>query len=181
MQASSSILKQGVTGARRPRIGIFLEENLFISAQKVGKRVEFRAIMQMARSLGTVVHASAHLSYDANQSAGSALQGWWMALSKCGFIVNAKPRGTTGDGRQKSRVDVDMAFAIGRETFSKGLDLVVVGTGDGDFANLVHELGSANVPTVILCPDKGCTSPELLLAAATFFELDELPRVPAAL
>lgn len=166
---------------RRLRIGIFLEENLFIGARKAGKRVEFAAILGMARSLGDVVHAGAYFSYDAYRSAGSALNPMWMSLRHTGFAVDAKPRATTGSGDQKSRVDVDLAFAIGRVTFTKGLDLVVLGTGDGDFANLVRELGSAGVATVLLCPGKGRTSPDLLLAATTFFDVDELRDMPDAL
>lgn len=166
---------------RRLRIGIFLEENLFIGARKAGKRVDFAAILGMARSMGDVVHAGAYFSYDAFQSAGSALSPMWMSLRHAGFAVDAKPRATTGCGGQKSRVDVDMAFAVGKATFAKSLDLVVLGTGDGDFANLVRDLGSAGVATVLLCPGKGCTCPELVLAATTFFDIDELKDMPSAL
>lgn len=165
---------------RRPRIGIFLEENLFIRARKSGKFVDLAAIRSMASSIGEIVHASAHLSYDANQSSGSAMNSLWMALRRAGFQVFAEPRGTTGHGQQKSRVDVDMAYAIGRLTVTKGLDMVVLGTGDGDFTNLVRDLGAATVTTVILSPGRDQTSPDLLMAAATFFEVEELPAAAYA-
>ena len=64
-------------------------------------------------------------------------------------------------------------------TFVKGIDICILGTGDGDFANLVHELGSANVATVVLSPGKEHTSPDLLLSATTFFDIEELDRVAA--
>jgi uncharacterized LabA/DUF88 family protein len=166
--------------SRKPRIGIFLEENLFIGARKSGRYVDVHAIKAMARSIGEVVHASAHLSYDAGQTSGSAMKPLWMALRRAGFTVLTAPRATTGNGRQKSRVDVDMAYAIGRVTFTKGLDMVVLGTGDGDFTNLVRDLEAAAVTTVILSPGKNQTSPDLLLASTTFFDVEELADVAAA-
>lgn len=171
---------QSTLVSRRPRIGIFLEENLFISARRSGKYVDLAAIRAMAHSLGEIVHASAHLSYDANQSSGTAMKPLWMALRRAGFTVDAEPRATTGCGHQKSRVDVDMAFTIGRVTFTKGLEMVVLGTGDGDFTNLVRDLEAATVTTVILSPGKEHTSPDLLMATTTFFEIEELPAVAEA-
>lgn len=177
---SNANAKPGIAVNRRPRIGIFLEENLFIGARKSGRFVDLAAIRSMANSIGEIVHACAHLSYDANQSSGSAMNPLWMALRRAGFQVFAETRATTGHGQQKSRVDVDMAYAIGRVTFTKGLDMVVLGTGDGDFTNLVRDLGAAAVTTVILSPGRDQTSPDLLMAAATFFEVEELPAAAYA-
>jgi len=180
MNASNSLKKSRPIASRKPRIGVFLEENLFIGARKSGRYVDVHAIRAMAQSIGEIVHASAHLSYDANQTSGSAMRPLWIALRRAGFTVYAAPRATTGNGQQKSRVDVDMAYAIGRVTFAKGLDMVVLGTGDGDFANLVRDLEAAAITTVILSPGRNQTSPDLLLASTTFFEVEELPAVAAA-
>lgn len=180
MNKVNTVSKTHVSASRKPRIGIFLEENLFIGARRSGKYVDFHAINSLARSLGEVVHASAHLSFDASQTSGSAMNPLWMALRRAGFTVHAAPRATTGNGQLKSRVDVDMAYEIGRVTFAKDLEMVVLGTGDGDFANLVRDLEAAAVTTVILSPGKEHTSPDLLLATTTFFEVEELPAAAAA-
>lgn len=157
-----------------PRVGIFLEENLLISARKSGQYLDFNAVMGVAQSLGSVVHASVHLSHASNAGVDEGTRRVSGALGHAGFEVVLQPRARSAAGQEKSRVDVDLAFMIARVAIQESLDVCIVGTGDSDFVNILGELETLGTTTMLLCPGKGQTSPELLLSASAFLSIDEL-------
>lgn len=163
----------------RPRVGIFIEENLIIGARKSGLYLDFRRLTDVARGIGVMVHASAHISYSPTGPIDGATRRLGMALRHSGFTVDVKPRSMTSNGREKSRVDNDISFAIARVAIQKDLDVVILGSGDGDFVNVLGELNAMGLRTLVVAPGKRRTSPELLMAATTFLDIAELAEVPA--
>lgn len=160
--------------SRTPRVGVFIDESLLNAAREAGLYLDFAAIMKVARSLGSVVNASAHLSHTPYQRADDRTHKVCLALRHAGFRVDLKPRGLTGAGLEKSRVGVDLAFSIARVALQHSLDIVCVGTDDPELANVIREVERFGTKTLLICLGSGTSSRELMQVASTYVAIDEL-------
>jgi uncharacterized LabA/DUF88 family protein len=121
----------------RRRVGVFLDiANLFMSARESrGGRVSFRGVLERAMQLGDVVLARAYVSEGQNPTQHQGLE---TALREAGYAVRLLALRRHPDGRAKANWDLGMATDLMRSI--DDLDVVVLGTGDGDFAELVRWL-----------------------------------------
>ena len=92
------------------------------------------------------------------------------ALRHAGYKVFTKKPKTFDDGTVKADWDVGMTVQI--QSLRTKLDVVVLGTGDGDFLPLVSALKAAHVRVELASfPER--TAKELIAAVDSFVELDE--------
>lgn len=124
------------------RVGVFLDvANLYASAREAhAARINYRGILEQAARLGEVVVARAYVSEGQDPTRHVGLEA---ALREVGYEVRLLVLRRYPDGRVKANWDLGMATDVMRS--AHGLDVVVLGTGDGDFAELVRWLREEGV------------------------------------
>lgn len=157
------------------RVGIFVDgANLFFSTRDAhGACVHYGALQARAAQLGEVTVARAYI-VDVQDAV--AQQMFEAALKGAGFDVRLLPLRRLSDGRVKANWDLGMATDIMR---MKGdLDVVLLATGDGDFAELVRWLREEGL-RVYVASVRRHTAQDLVDAADGWIPVeDDLLRPP---
>ena len=115
-------------------------QNMFYSARKIkNSRLDFSKLMrkavrgrQLIRAITYVVNAP-----DVDQTNFNDM------LRRNGYEIKSKELRQRADG--SSKADWDMGLAIDVVSMAHKLDIVVLVSGDGDFADLVYHLKSMGV------------------------------------
>jgi len=151
------------------RAGVYVDaSNISMNG---GRGMRYDVLRELAcRAGGDPQRLNAYMAYDA-QRAGSdpdyrnKMQNYHAALRDQGFRITIKEvkryRDDDGEESKKSNVDLDMAVDLLTE--SDRLDSVLIGTGDGDFVNVVKALQTKGVRVEVLAFDN--VSGELKAAA----------------
>ncbi len=121
----------------RRRVGVFLDvANLYVSAREAhAARISYRGLLERAAQLGEVILARAYVSESQDPARHQGLE---TVLREAGYRVHLLALRRYPDGRVKANWDLGMATDVMRSIAD--LDVVVLGTGDGDFAELVRWL-----------------------------------------
>ncbi|OGD61044.1 hypothetical protein A3A71_02285 [Candidatus Berkelbacteria bacterium RIFCSPLOWO2_01_FULL_50_28] len=155
------------------RVGVFIDvQNLYYSARAMYESyVNFGKILETAIGKRQIIRSLAYVI----KSEAPKEQGFFDALSKAGLEICSKDIQIFAGGAKKG--DWDVGIAVDAIKIADRLDVVVLVTGDGDFAPLVTYLKE----------NKGCrvegiafgrsTSGKLLEVLDQFTDLDSNPKL----
>jgi uncharacterized LabA/DUF88 family protein len=123
------------------RVGVFVDvQNMFYSAKHLQKaKLNFAKLMEKAVNGRQLIRAICYVieNPDIDQSAFLEM------LIKNGYEIKSKQLRMRADGSSKG--DWDMGLAVDAVSLANKLDIVVLVSGDGDFADLVRHLQSRGV------------------------------------
>ncbi len=121
---------------KEQRVGVLMDvSNMYHSARNLfTARVNFGKILEQATGDRKLVRAVAYVI----KSTSPDEQPFLEALEKAGFEIKQKDLQVFSDGSKKG--DWDVGIAIDAVKLSPRLDVVVLVTGDGDFAPLIAYL-----------------------------------------
>ncbi len=155
--------------ARARRVGVFVDAvNLSLSAREAHDcGVRYGALLDRSRELGEVTLARAYVAGHSVAEKQAALE---TALRRAGFEVRTPPLRQLSDGRLKANWDLGMATDLMRSMHD--LDVIVLGTGDSDFVELVRWLREEGLQ-VHVAGVSGHTAGELIAAADGWIPLGE--------
>ncbi len=149
------------------RVGVFIDvQNLYYSARAMYQsRVNFNEILKEAVGGRRLIRAIAYVI----QADMPEEQSFFDALTKAGFEVKKKELQTFAGGHQKGDWDVGIAMDIVK--LMPKLDVVVLCSGDGDFAPLLEYLQMSGQLTETLSFGKS-TSSKIKELTDHFIDLD---------
>lgn len=139
-----------------------------------GQRLRYDRLLEWARRQGELVAAVAFAAYDPGNPEQMAFLN---ALSAIGFRVRSMPV-RQENGRPSGNMDV--ALALETEKLSGQVDLVILGSGDGDFVPLVESLASQGKVVWVLAP-RGVLSMDLARVAHRVILIERLAEEEAGL
>ncbi|MEK7298394.1 MAG: NYN domain-containing protein [Candidatus Margulisiibacteriota bacterium] len=123
------------------RVGVFVDvQNMWYSAKHLhNAKLNFAKLMEKAVRGRQLIRAICYVIENPDLDQKSFLE----MLGKTGFEIKSKPLRQRADGSAKG--DWDMGLAIDAVCLASKLDIVVLVTGDGDFADLVYFLKGRGV------------------------------------
>jgi len=126
-----AIIKQ-----KNQRVGVFIDtQNLYHTAKHIYKRkVNFANVLRDVLAGRNLVRAIAYVITTENEDEKAFLG----ALTKVGIETKSKPLQIFYDGSKKA--DWDTGLAIDAVSLAPKLDVVIIVSGDGDFAPLCEYL-----------------------------------------
>lgn len=150
------------------RVGVFVDvQNMYYSARNLhNKKVNFEKILKTAVEHRKLVRAFAYvIKADVKEEAG-----FFEALEKIGFDVRTKDLQVFHGGSKKGDWDVGICMDIIR--LAPKLDVVVLVSGDGDFADLLDHVKSLGCRAEVIA--FGRSASHLLKEQADeFYDLDK--------
>lgn len=165
----SSAMEKLRRHGRLKRIGLFVDvQNLIITGRaEYGGSLDFKALLKKAEegpesASRLVVEAYAYLAEDPLQEKTNLKN----TLKELGFVVRTRPILYRADGTAKGNWDLGMAVEVLEK--ADRLDIVILGTGDGDFLDLVRHLKEKkpHLKVEIVCFDSPRHTSEMLIRAA---------------
>lgn len=159
MIALYAILHSMIT-IQQQRVGVFVDvQNMYYSAKALySAKVDFGKILELALTDRTLIRAIAYVIKADNKLE----QPFFESLQKRGFEVKAKDLQTFYGGNKKGDWDVGIAMDIMR--LAAKLDVVVLVSGDGDFAELLKHVKALGCRAEVVAFSQSCSS---LLRAET--------------
>jgi uncharacterized LabA/DUF88 family protein len=153
------------------RVGVFIDvQNLYYSARNIyNARVNFNEILAEAVGGRKLIRAIAYVvKADMPEE-----HTFFEALEKAGFEVKYKELQTFAGGHQKADWDVGIAIDIIKQM--NKLDVVILASGDGDFAPLLEYLQMTGQLTETIAFGKSSSS-RIKELTDHFIDLDENPQ-----
>ncbi len=155
------------------RVGVFVDvQNMFYSAKRLkNAKLNFLKLMEKAVRGRQLIRALCYVieNPDIDQSAFIEM------LKNNGYEIKSKPLRFRSDGSSKG--DWDMGIAIDAVTMVDKLDIVVLVSGDGDFADLVYHLKSRGV-LVEAISFMGSTNEDLIKAVDYHIPIEKDLLIP---
>ena len=153
------------------RVGVFVDvQNLYYSARNIySARVKFNEVLDSAVAGRKLIRAIAYV-VEANMPEEKT---FFDALEKAGFEVKRKELQTFAGGHQKGDWDVGIAMDIVK--LMNKLDVVVLCSGDGDYAPLLEFMQMSGQFTETVAFGKSCSG-KIKELTDYFIDLDENPR-----
>ncbi|MGR3220373.1 MAG: LabA-like NYN domain-containing protein [Candidatus Anammoxibacter sp.] len=150
------------------RIGIFVDvQNMFYSAKALHhSKIDYSKLLLEVVDGRNLIRAIAYVV----QKAEVDQSGFIEALTRLGYEIKTKELRMRADGTAKG--DWDMGIAIDTIAIAPKLDTVVLVSGDGDFAPLVHMLKARGCRVEVISFRKS-TAIELVEAATNYTAIEE--------
>jgi len=121
------------------KIGVFIDvSNIYYCVNKKykGKKLDYKKYMEYIRSLGDVTIANAYGAQVRNQAAS-----FLYCLKQIGITpMYSTPKSFTDNGIVSKKADYDVKITVDIIDAAPGLDIVVLGSADSDFAPLLKSL-----------------------------------------
>lgn len=151
------------------RVGVFIDVgNMYHSAKNLyNTRVNFGEVLKTATSSRLLIRAIAYVV----RSHSAEEQGFFEALEKQGFELKIKDLQIFPDGTKKG--DWDVGLSVDAIKSADKLDVVVLVTGDGDYAPLVLYLKENKGCIVEVMAFGQTTSAKLIEQADDFIDLEK--------
>jgi uncharacterized LabA/DUF88 family protein len=150
------------------RVGVFVDvQNLYYSAKALyGHKVNFDEILKEAISDRQLIRAIAYtIKADMPEE-----QSFFDALESIGFEVKSKELQTFVSGQKKG--DWDVGIAVDVLKLAPKLDVIVLCSGDGDYAELLHHAKAEGCRAEVISFGKS-TSAKLLEEVDDFIDIDK--------
>lgn len=170
------------------RVGLFVDtQNLYHSARDYyGQNVNFESLLRYAVGGRHLVRATA---YVVEREGDTSAWPFIYKLSTIGFKVrrmNLTLKETTEQGKPIFEGNWDMGIAADMVRLMQTLDTVVLGSGDGDFVDIIEVMMERGTRVEVVS-FKETTSQKLIDCVDRFIHLPEIPepfvpnkeRVPA--
>ncbi|HQO27469.1 MAG TPA: NYN domain-containing protein [Candidatus Pacearchaeota archaeon] len=154
--------------SKEQRVGVFIDvQNLYHTAKNIYKtRVDFGQILKEAIDGRKLIRAFAYVI----RTKGGEEKAFFDALSQLGIETRVKDLKEFYSGVKKANWDVGLAVDAIR--VGPGVDVVVIVSGDGDFAPLVEYLKNRGKRVEVVAFGK-TTAQELIEVADEFINLDQ--------
>ncbi|ADH63539.1 MAG: NYN domain-containing protein [Deinococcota bacterium] len=158
------------------RVGLFVDtQNLYHSARDYyEKNVNFESLLKHAVSGRQLVRATA---YVVEREGDTSAWPFIYKLSTIGYRVrrmNLTLKETTDEGKPIYEGNWDMGIAADMVRLMHTLDVVVLGSGDGDFVDIIEVLMERGIRVEVVA-FKETTSQRLIDAVDRFVHLPEIP------
>jgi uncharacterized LabA/DUF88 family protein len=149
------------------KIGVFVDvQNIYYTTREaLGRSFNYRAFFAELTTRGEVVVANA---YAIKRQDDSQIK-FQDALRHIGFEVKLKPFIQRSDGSAKG--DWDVGITIDIMEAAAGLDLVVLLSGDGDFACLLEHIKNKHKLQTEVCSVRALTAQSLINSASRFQDI----------
>ena len=159
----------------RPRVGVFIDtQNLYHSARDLLERtVNFETILQVATEDRELVHA---ISYTVKREGEATSRPFIYKLSTLGFKVrrmNLTLHHVTDGGKPIYEGNWDMGIVADMFRLMDHLDVIVLGSGDGDFTDIVEVLQERGKRVEVIA-FREHTAQKLIDAADRFTHLPDI-------
>ncbi|MDT8387296.1 MAG: NYN domain-containing protein [Thiogranum sp.] len=150
------------------RIAVFVDvQNIYYTTRQIyGRQFNYRKLWQRISAGGEIVSAIAY----AIERDDEKQRQFQNALRQIGFAVKLKPYIQRSDGSAKG--DWDVGITIDIMDTAKGVDCVVLLSGDGDFDLLLDRLRSDFGVSTEVYGVPGLTAQSLIAAAATYHPIE---------
>ncbi|MCH2191014.1 MAG: NYN domain-containing protein [Gammaproteobacteria bacterium] len=150
------------------RVAIFVDvQNIYYTTkQAFGRSFDYRKLWEDVSFLGEIVHANAY----AIESKHIGQQNFQSALRAIGFKVKLKPFIQRSDGSAKG--DWDVGITLDVIDIAPSVDIVVLLSGDGDFAMLIEKVKNDYGAASHVYGVKSLTAKALMDAADRFTPID---------
>ncbi|MDX2004253.1 MAG: NYN domain-containing protein [Meiothermus sp.] len=157
------------------RVGLFVDtQNLYHSARDYyGQNVNFESLMRFAVGGRQLVRATA---YVVEREGDTSAWPFIYKLSTIGFRVrrmNLTLKETTDEGKPIYEGNWDMGIAADMVRLMHTLDVVVLGSGDGDFVDIIEVLMERGIRVEVVA-FKETTAQKLIDAVDRFVHLPEI-------
>jgi uncharacterized LabA/DUF88 family protein len=124
------------------RLALFIDgANLYATSKSLGFDIDYKRLLTLFRSKGTMVRALYYTALAENDEYSSIrpLIDW---LDYNGYTMVTKPTKEFTDslGRRKVKANMDIELTVDAMRLSEALDHIVLFSGDGDFRPLVAAL-----------------------------------------
>ncbi|MFC6617560.1 NYN domain-containing protein [Deinococcus radiophilus] len=161
----------------KPRVGIFIDtQNLYHSARDLLERtVNFETLLHTGADGRELVHA---IAYTVEREGEATARPFIYKLSTLGFKVrrmNLTMHYVGDSGRPIYEGNWDMGMVADMVRLMDHLDIVVLGSGDGDFTDMVEVLQERGKRVEVLA-FREHTAQKLIDAADRFIHLPDLPE-----
>lgn len=158
-----------LTKHKDQRVGVFIDVgNMYHSAKNLyGTRVNFQEVLKTATALRLLIRAIAYVV----RSHSTEEQSFFEALEKQGFELKIKDLQVFPDGTKKG--DWDVGLSVDAIKSADKLDVIVLVTGDGDYAPLVLYLKENKGCIVEVMAFGQTTSAKLIEQADDFVDLEK--------
>ena len=158
----------------RERVAIFLDwQNLEGAFREMGGQPDILALRDYLAAgrdlMETFVFAGIHPNHVEGNTRFQAF------LRREGFLVRTKPAKLVGNGQVRCNLDVEMALDAMEFAREVKPDIVVLGTGDGDFTPLAERLRLMGIRLEVAATP-ATISGVLLEAASGFIDLERAVR-----
>ena len=131
------------------RIGVFMDvSNLYYSTINKfnGRKLNYQKYLDYIKDLGDVVKAIAYGAQLKDEA-----KSFISCLNNMGFDIKyKKPKMWVSKGKVKRKADWDVGIAMDMVKYHKDLDLIILGTADGDLAPVVEWIIEMDTKIVIL-------------------------------
>ena len=121
------------------KIGVFVDvSNLYycIGKKYKGKKLDYSKYMDYIRSLGDITVANAYGAQVRNQAAS-----FLYCLRQVGITpMYSTPKSFTDNGLVTKKADYDVKITVDILDAAPGLDILVLGSADGDFVPLLKSI-----------------------------------------
>lgn len=156
---------------REQRVGVLLDvQNLYHSAKNLYKaKVNFKEVLRSAVEKRKLVRA---IAYVITTESGEE-KPFFEALTRLGIETKTKNLQIFFDGLKKA--DWDVGLAVDAIRLAASLDVIVIGSGDGDFLPLVEYLKNKGKQVEVIAFGKSSSS-ALREMADDFVDLGKEPR-----
>lgn len=159
------------------RVGLFVDtQNLYHSARDYyGQNVNFESLMRYAIGSRQLMRATA---YVVEREGDTSAWPFIYKLSTIGFRVrrmNLTLKETTDEGKPIYEGNWDMGIAADMVRLMHTLDVVVLGSGDGDFVDIVEVLMERGIRVEVIA-FKETTSQKLIDCVDRFIHLPEIDQ-----
>ncbi len=153
------------------RVAVFVDvQNLYYSARALyEKKVNFGEILKMGTAERKLIRAIAYTI----RAESPDEQSFFDALEKLGYDVKSKDLQTFAGGHKKG--DWDVGIAVDMLKMSPKLDAVILCSGDGDFADLLHHAKAEGCRAEVISFGRS-TSQKLIDEADDFTDLDQIKQ-----
>ncbi len=151
------------------KIAVFVDvQNIYYTTRDTyGGQFDYRQLWQKIGAQGEIVAAYAY-AIDRNDARQIKFQN---ALRKIGFTVKLKPFIQRSDGSAKG--DWDVGITIDVLEAAKDVDVVVLLSGDGDFAVLLDKIQKDYAVSAEVYGVPKLTANSLIDAASVYHRIDE--------
>jgi len=151
------------------KIAVFVDvQNIYYTTRDTyGGQFDYRQLWQKIGAQGEIVAAYAY-AIDRNDARQIKFQN---ALRKIGFTVKLKPYIQRSDGSAKG--DWDVGITIDVLEAAKDVDVVVLLSGDGDFAVLLDKIQKDYAVSAEVYGVRKLTANSLIDAASVYHRIDE--------
>lgn len=156
------------------RVGIFIDvQNIYHSAKNLyHARVNFG---ELVRSLLADRQLIRSVAYVVKSETVAGEEGFFEALRKTGLELRLKDLQIYADGTKKA--DWDVGLAVDAIRMANFLDVIILVTGDGDFAPLVEYLKWGMGRQVEVAGFSRTASAKIKELGDRFIEIENIPRI----